>query len=99
MLLPNKGMPAAEALERVEEVSASRELPVEDLQRLRLRQQRNTQIFERQKSRVQAQPIPLLFAHLHDPYPAALCQGDVYDSSLLAQWPVMTVFNAEWHCG
>ncbi len=54
MLLPNKGMPAAEALERVEEVSASRELPVEDLQRLRLRQQRNAQLFERQKSRVQS---------------------------------------------
>ena len=50
-LLPRKGTPAAEAVEQVE-AFRSLELPLEDLQRLRLRQQQNAQIFERQKTGV-----------------------------------------------
>lgn len=52
LLLPKKGSPEAEALERAEEISRELGLPTEELQRLRLRQQSNARIFERQKSRV-----------------------------------------------
>ena len=50
-LLPKKGVSAAEALERAEEPRGL-ELPLEELQRLRLRQHQNAKIFQRQKSRV-----------------------------------------------
>ena len=52
LLLPKKGSPEAGALERAEEVSRELGLPTEELQRLRLRQQSNARIFERQKSSV-----------------------------------------------
>ena len=57
-MLPKKGNPAAGAVEQTE-VFRRLELPPEDLQRLRLRQQQNARIFERQKSRVHF-PSPLL---------------------------------------
>ncbi len=60
-LLPRKGAPAVDALEQTEE-SSSFELPLEELQRLRLRQHRNAQIFERQKSRVHFPPLLLLLS-------------------------------------
>lgn len=52
LLLPKKGSPEAGTLERAEEVSRELGLPTEELQRLRLRQQSNARIFERQKLRV-----------------------------------------------
>lgn len=63
-LLPKKGTPAAEALEQAE-ASRSLDLPLEDLQRLRLRQMQNAQVFERQRSGVRfstphASPVCLI---------------------------------------
>ena len=65
-LLPKKGTPATEALERAED-SRALELPLEELQRLRLRQQQNAQIFQRQKSRVHfpSPPFPCLLDPSH----------------------------------
>ena len=51
-MLPKKGTPAAEALERAEEASSTVALPAEQLQRLRLAQTTNAELFQRQKSRV-----------------------------------------------
>ena len=51
-MLPKKGTPTAEALERAEEASSTVVLPAEQLQRLRLAQSINAGLFQRQKSRV-----------------------------------------------
>ena len=51
-MLPKKRMPAADALERAEDASSTVVLPAEQLQRLRLAQATNAELFQRQMSRV-----------------------------------------------
>ena len=80
MMLPKKGAPAAVASEQTE-ASSSLELPLEDLQRLRLRQEQNARIYERQKRRVHFPLTSVVLSPLK--LPCSLLRGIAWAEDLV----------------